>query len=69
MQITRGEFADKAPSITVTIDGLGYTVYPKPVEDGKSLGYYLSAKQDVEIAGKRVRCQVGLNITVIGSKE
>jgi hypothetical protein len=66
--MTREKFAAKAPRVQVVIDGKTHDVDPKEVEDGKSLGWYLGAKQRITVDGESVDCQIGLNITVIKSK-
>jgi len=34
-----------------------------------SLGWYLNGKMNVEIDGKVVAVQIGMNLTIVGSKE
>jgi hypothetical protein len=34
-----------------------------------SLGWYLNGKTTIEIDGKPVAVQIGLNLTIVGSKE
>jgi len=43
-------------------------VEPKEVSTG-SLGWYLNTKITLEVDGVRVAVQVGLNLTIVGSKE
>jgi hypothetical protein len=66
--ITRGHFRQTAASIPVTIDGNSYRAVPKEMSTG-SLGWNITAKMIVSIGGKDVEVQVGLNLTIIGSKE
>ena len=70
--ITRDEFRTKAKAIKVTLecDGKTYVAYAnvKEFESG-SLGWNLSDKWTPCLDGRDVRCQLGLNITAIGSKE
>jgi hypothetical protein len=66
--ITRAEFRDKAKAVSVTIGNQQLEAEPKEFSTG-SLGWYLNGKTVVEIDGKRVAVQIGLNLTVVGSKE
>jgi hypothetical protein len=61
---TREQFREEAKSVVVVIDGVAHTLQPHEFRTD-SLGWKLNAKQQVQ----GVRCQIGLNITVIGSKE
>jgi hypothetical protein len=66
--ITRAEFHVKAKPVTVTIAGHEHTAEVKEFSTG-SLGWYLNGKTVVEIDGVRVPVQIGLNLTIVGSKE
>lgn len=70
--ITRAEFRARAKTIKVTLeyDGKTYVqhVAVKEFESG-SLGWSLSDKFTPCLEGRDVKCQIGLNITAIGSKE
>lgn len=66
--ITRDEFRTHAKPITVTIDGQAFTADVKEFSTG-SLGFSISQKLTLSIAGKPVRFQCGLNIAAIGSKD
>jgi hypothetical protein len=66
--ITRDEFRTKAKPITVTIAGNNHLVEVKEFSTG-SLGWYLNTKMPIEIDGKVVSVQIGLNLTIVGSKE
>lgn len=65
--ITREQFQEHAPILTVTIDGKTYRLRPHDFKTD-SFGWRLSDKQDVEIDGVECTVQIGLNITVVGSK-
>lgn len=70
--ISRSEFAAKAKPIKLTLecDGKVYTQYVQVHEfTSGSLGWSLSDKFTPCLDGRDVKCQVGLNITAIGSKE
>jgi hypothetical protein len=65
--ITRGQFG-KAKPVTVTIGTQQYVAEPKEFSTG-SLGWYLNGKTVVEVDGVPVSVQIGMNLTVVGSKE
>lgn len=70
--ISRAEFRERAKQLKVTLEyeGKTYTQYVpvKEFESG-SLGWSLSDKFVPCMDGRDVKCQVGLNITCIGSKD
>jgi hypothetical protein len=70
--ITRNEFAQRAKTVKVTVEYEGKTstflVSPREFESG-SMGYNLSDKATFTMEGRDVRMQLGMNITVIGSKD
>src|SRR5262245_3836996 len=66
--ITRAHFRDKAEPIKVVIDGKEVEVEVKEFSTG-SLGWYLNSKITLEVDGVRVPVQIGLNLTIVGSKE
>jgi hypothetical protein len=66
--ITRAEFRAKAKPVTVTIAGQTLVADVKEFSTG-SLGWYLNAKMAVEVGGTPVNVQIGLNLTIVGSKE
>jgi hypothetical protein len=66
--ITREQFRAKAKTITITIGDIPTMVPTKEFSTG-SLGWYLNGKTMIEIDGVPVQVQLGLNLTIIGSKE
>jgi hypothetical protein len=66
--ISRDEFRDKAKPVKVVIAGREFEAEVKEFSTG-SLGWFLSGKIMVEVGGVRVPVQVGLNLTIIGSKD
>lgn len=66
--ISRSEFRTKAKPVTVTINGAPLQAEVKEFSTG-SFGWYLNGKTMVEVDGKMVSVQIGLNLTVVGSKE
>lgn len=66
--ITKEDFAAHAKGQSVTIAGQLVAANPKLFSTG-SLGWNASQRLTLEVNGVPVPCQVGLNITIIGSKE
>ncbi len=66
--ISRADFRAKAKQLPVIIGGQNLEAEVKEFSTG-SLGWYLNTKISVEIDGVRVPVQVGLNLTIVGSKE
>ncbi len=66
--ITRAEFRDKAKPITVVINNVPLQAEVKEFSTG-SLGWYLNGKMSIDVDGKLVSVQIGMNLTIIGSKE
>jgi hypothetical protein len=66
--ITRAEFSEKAKAVPVVIGETKLLADVKEFSTG-SLGWYLNGKVSIEIDGKPVMVQVGLNLTIVGSKE
>ena len=68
LPITRQQFRDTAKPVVVTINGKEFKVPRKEFSTG-SLGWYLNGKTTVEINGKQASVQIGMNLTLVGSKE
>ena len=67
--VSRQTFRQKAKAaLRVVIDGREFEAEAKEFSTG-SLGWFANTKIVVEIDGVRVPVQVGLNLTIIGSKE
>lgn len=66
--ITRQQFSAGAKPVEVTINGNRMTAHPKEFSTG-SLGWYLNGKTEIEVNGVMVTVQVGMNLTIVGSKE
>lgn len=66
--MTRAEFMSKAPHIHVKMEKSMITLPPK-VFSTSSCGWHASEKVKLEVDGKTVVCQVGINCTIIGSKQ
>lgn len=68
LAITREQFRESAKPVVVVINGKEFEVAKKEFSTG-SLGWYLNDKMDIEIAGHKVKVQIGLNLTIVGSKD
>ena len=66
--INRSEFRAHAKPTNVTIAGVPLIADVKEFSTG-SLGWYLNGKTMIEINGRPVAVQIGLNLTIVGSKE
>ena len=66
--ISRAQFRAKAKPLTVTIGDQKFDAGAREFSTG-SLGWNISSKMFVEIDGVSVPVQVGLNLTLVGSKE
>jgi hypothetical protein len=66
--VTRQQFRDGAKPVTVTINGVPHSAVVKEFSTG-SFGWYLNGKTTIEIDGVHVPVQIGMNLTVVGSKE
>jgi hypothetical protein len=66
--INRQQFKDGAKPVEVTINGNKMTAHPKEFSTG-SLGWYLNGKTEIDVNGVAVTVQIGMNLTIVGSKE
>ena len=66
--ISRADFSAKAKPVTIKINDEEIAVPVKVFSTG-SLGWYLNRKVEIDVGGVKVPVQVGLNLTIVGSKE
>ncbi len=66
--VTRAQFRGKAKPIDVIIGNQKFVAEVKEFSTG-SLGWNINAKITLEVDGVRVPVQVGMNLTIVGSKE
>lgn len=66
--ITKTLFLEKANALKVTINGQDMLAEVKEFSTG-SFGWYMNAKTVVEIDGKAVSVQIGMNMAIVGSKD
>jgi hypothetical protein len=66
--ISRADFLEKAKPLTIDLGGFPVTAEPREFSTG-SFGWYVNAKAPLEVDGKKLSVQVGMNLIVVGSKE
>jgi hypothetical protein len=66
--VTRAEFHEQAKPVEVVINGVPMLAEVKEFSTG-SLGWFLNGKSTVKLGDKAVTVQIGLNMTIVGSKE
>jgi hypothetical protein len=66
--ITRAQFRQTAKPLAVKIGDRDFTAVVKEFSTG-SLGWNVNDKVTVEIGGTPVTVQIGMNLTIVGSKE
>jgi hypothetical protein len=66
--VTRTEFRNDAQPVEITINGVPMTADVKEFSTG-SLGWYLNGKVNIKVGDKSVSVQIGMNLTIVGSKE
>ncbi len=66
--LSRSEFLEKARPVTITINGVPLQAEVKEFSTG-SLGWYLNGKTTIQVGDQVVPVQIGLNLTIVGSKE
>ena len=66
--ISRTQFVEHAEPLKVIINGQEMTAEVKEFSTG-SFGWYYNGKINITVDGKPLSVQIGLNLTVVGSKE
>jgi len=66
--ISRTDFLEKAEPVKVSIDGDAMLAEKREFSTG-SFGWYFNGKTVITVAGRALNVQVGVNLTVVGSKE
>jgi len=66
--ISRKDFVSHAKPIVVKVGDIPLTAEVKEFSTG-SLGWYLNGKTTIEVNGVPVAVQIGMNLTIVGSKE
>jgi hypothetical protein len=65
--ITRAQFTHAKP-VEVVVNGVPMTAEVKEFSTG-SLGWYLNGKMTIKIGDTPVSVQIGMNMTIVGSKD
>ncbi len=66
--ISRADFRAKAKPVGITINNVPLQAVVKEFSTG-SLGWYLNGKTTIDVGGTPVTVQIGMNLTIVGSKE
>ena len=66
--LSRARFLDNAEPLKISINGQDMLAEVKAFSTG-SFGWYLNGKTTVMVDGKALSIQIGMNMTVVGSKE
>ena len=66
--ISRKQFTDNAKAVEIVINGVPMTAEVKEFSTG-SLGWYLNGKMSIKVGDSSVTVQIGMNMTIVGSKE
>ena len=66
--VTRAQFRADAKPVEVVVNGIPMTAEVKEFSTG-SLGWYLTGKTNLKVGEKNVSVQIGMNLTVVGSKD
>lgn len=65
--ITRAQFRENAEQVVVKVGDSELIADPKEFSTG-SLGWYLNSKTTLKVGDKAVTVQIGMNLTIVGSK-
>lgn len=68
LPVNRQQFRTQAKPVAVVINGKELVAAVKEFSTG-SLGWNINDKMQIDVGGHLVTVQVGLNLTIIGSKE
>lgn len=66
--LSQSQFLAKAEPVKISINGQEMLADVKAFSTG-SFGWYLNGKTTLTVDGKPVSIQIGMNLTVVGSKE
>ena len=66
--ITRAQFRQHAKPLTVKIGDKEFRAVVKEFSTG-SLGWNVNDKMTVDVGGTEVTVQIGMNLTIVGSKD
>ena len=66
--ITRQNFRTSAKPVSISINNIPLMAEVKEFSTG-SLGWYLNGKTTIDVGGTPVPVQIGMNLTIVGSKD
>jgi hypothetical protein len=66
--VSLSQFLEKAEPLKVVVNGQEMLAEVKSFSTG-SFGWYINGKTIVSVDGKSVSVQIGMNLTIVGSKE
>ena len=66
--VSKTHFLEKAEGVKVILNGNEMLADKREFSTG-SFGWYLNGKTTITVDGKPLNVQVGVNLTVVGSKE
>lgn len=66
--LSQSQFLEKAEPLKIAINGQEMLAEVKAFSTG-SFGWYLNGKVVISVGDKPVSVQIGMNLTVVGSKE
>ena len=66
--VSLAQFLDKAEPVKISINGQEMLAEVKQFSTG-SFGWYMNGKTMVTVDGKPISVQIGMNLTVVGSKD
>ncbi len=66
--MSKTQFLEKAEGVKVVLNGNEMLADKREFSTG-SFGWYLNGKTTITVDGKPLNVQVGVNLTVVGSKE
>ena len=66
--VSKTQFLDKAEAVKIVIGNSELVADKREFSTG-SFGWYYNGKINITVDGKLLAIQVGLNLTVVGSKE
>jgi len=66
--VSLSQFLEKAEPVKISINGQEMLAEVKQFSTG-SFGWYMNGKTMVTVDGKPISVQIGMNLTVVGSKD
>lgn len=66
--ISLADFLETAKAMPIVIGGQAYSAPPRKFASG-SFGWYVNEKLFYSLGGQELKVQIGINLTIIGSKE